>query len=134
MDFEKRALQTWVGQLFIRQGSRNSDVPKPIWLPDLPHLSQVLLDSDMYFLTEECRKEIRVLGKAANYTFSDYLESEHNHLKPCGNKPTDPILLDEDADAISNDPFRIIPGTMKNNSATTKSDSERGMYSPPPRV
>ena len=100
MDFEKGALMTWVGHLFIRRGNRSADDRK-YWLPDLPHLSQVLMDSDMYFLTDECRREIQVLGKAAKYSFAEYLASEDKILRECGVSLANPVLLDEEVDSMS---------------------------------
>ena len=100
MDSEKGALLSWLGEVFLRRASRDVLTPKP-WLPDLPSLSQILLDSDMYILTPQCRREIRMLGVAANLSFAEYTASHHSPLVQRGGSAAYPILLDDYTDATS---------------------------------
>ena len=100
MDSEKGALLAWMGLVFMRRGAVGGQVPKP-WLPDLPHLGRLLENSDNYVLTEQCNREIRMLGSAANFTFAEYLAHYHTPVQAIGSSAANPIVVDEYTDATS---------------------------------
>ncbi|KAG0606105.1 hypothetical protein M758_9G114300 [Ceratodon purpureus] len=100
MDSEKGALLSWLGLVFMRRDAAGAQVPKP-WLPDLPNLGRLLDNSDNYVLTEQCNREIRMLGSAANFTFSEYLANYHTPVQPPGNSVANPIVVDDYNDATS---------------------------------
>ncbi|KAG0574403.1 hypothetical protein KC19_VG260100 [Ceratodon purpureus] len=100
MDLEKEALFSWIALVFMRCGSRPAGEPK-LWLPDLPHLSHILLDSDGYVLSDACLEEILLLGVSANFIFADYLENHHILLPGSGSSVANPIVLDDYTDTAS---------------------------------
>ncbi|KAG0599084.1 hypothetical protein M758_12G126300 [Ceratodon purpureus] len=100
MDSEKGALLAWMGLVFMRRGAVGGQVPKP-WLPDLPHLGRFLENSDNYVLTEQCNREIRMLGSAANFTFAEYLANYHTPVQAIGSSAANPIVVDDYTDATS---------------------------------
>ncbi|KAG0572533.1 hypothetical protein KC19_VG103200 [Ceratodon purpureus] len=93
-------LLSWIAMVFMRRGARDAGDPKP-WLPDLPHLSSILLSSDTFVLADMCREEMRVLGVAANYTFLEYLENEHTPLRKCRSSVLDLIPVHHQVDSSS---------------------------------
>ncbi|KAG0594271.1 hypothetical protein M758_UG063000 [Ceratodon purpureus] len=100
MDSEKGALLAWLGLVFMRRNAQGAEVAKP-WLPDLPHLGRLLENSDHYVLTEQCNREIRMLGSAANFTFAEYLAHYHTPVQAIGSSAANPIIVDEYTDATS---------------------------------
>ena len=99
MDSEKGALLSWLGLVFMERGAVDNQNPRP-WLPDLPNLANVLQSSDTFVLTEQCNREIRLLGSAANLTFTEYLANYHTPVQHVGSA-ANPIVVDEYNDATS---------------------------------
>ena len=101
---EKGVLLSWIGHVFIRRGARSPLQPKA-WLPDLPSLSQLLLDSGSYGWSEECYLEVLMLGVAADYTFSEYALSLNSPLNRRGSCAAHPIVIgDSPGDTSSKEP------------------------------
>ncbi|KAG0573290.1 hypothetical protein KC19_VG165600 [Ceratodon purpureus] len=98
MDSEKGALLAWLGLVFMRRGALGAQVPKP-WLPDLPHLGRVLQNSNNFEITSQCNGEIRMLGRTANFTFTDFLTNYHTPIQPFGSSAANRIVVDDYTDA-----------------------------------
>ena len=99
MDSEKGAILSWLGLVFMERGAVGGQNPKP-WLPNLPNLASILQNSDSFVLTEQCNREIRLLGSAANLTFTEYMANYHTPISPAGSA-ANPIFVDEYGDATS---------------------------------
>ena len=94
MDVEKGLLLTWVAEIFIRRGAHN-DLDSKAWLPDLPHLSEVLLHSGNYMWSDECFVEVQLLGMAADYSFAEFMSSLNSPLSRRGSCAAYPITFEE---------------------------------------
>lgn len=113
MDVGKGVLFSWVGQVFIRRGARGA-LDSKAKLPDLPHISQLLLDSDQYNWSEDCHREVCLLGMAAKYTLEEYMSSLNSPLSRRGSCAAYPITL-EDSEETTLD----VPGLCLLNVSTT---------------
>ena len=107
MDVEKGLLLAWVAGIFIRRGA-HSALDLKAWLPDLPHLSEVLLHSGNYMWSDQCFVEVQLLGMAANYSFAEYMSGLNSPLSRRGSCAAYPITFEDCSEDTSDDITRSV--------------------------
>ena len=93
MDQQKGALLAWMSVIFFNRDARNKWERKD-WLPDDPTLGHFLRTSSDFPWTEDCYDEVLLLGSAAGYPFSTFLERLELPTNTFGSCFANPVTLD----------------------------------------
>lgn len=97
MDIEKGCLLAWMSIVFFNRNAKDKWATKR-WLPNVPHLANLVRISNAYEFTEKCYEEVVYLGRASGYTFEEFI----GHLQMPGVTrgfcAANPINLDDPSD------------------------------------
>ncbi|KAG0573289.1 hypothetical protein KC19_VG165500 [Ceratodon purpureus] len=74
-----------------------------LWLPNVPHLANLVRISNAYPFKEKCYQEVIYLGRASGYTYEDFLRQLQMPGVTRGFCAAIPINLDEPSDGSSED-------------------------------
>ena len=102
MDVQKGSLLAWLSVVFFNRNAKNSNTNKK-WLPNLPCLGKVLSDSCDFKWTDECYREVRLMGYCAGYPYSEFCEELDSTLGVRGSCSAFPLLVEDSADGATSD-------------------------------
>ena len=100
MDIEKGCLLAWMSVVFFNRNSEDKWTNKR-WLPNVPHLAELVRLSNAYTFTDHCYQEVVYLGRVSGYTYGEFLRQLNVPGMSRGFSAANPIDLDDPSDASS---------------------------------
>ena len=92
----------WMSVIFFNRNAKDRWAKKR-WLPNVPHLANLVRISNAFPFTEKCYEEVVYLGRVSGYTFDKFLRELNVPGETRGFCAANPINIEDPSDGSSND-------------------------------